>query len=203
MIFETMLNSMIQAYGQIGLLVVMIVQTIIAPIPSEALLIFSGAIGIKIIDIVIFGGLGTIIGSIIAFYIAKIGGKPIITKLIGSKWIGRVDNWVERNGTKAILFTRLIPIIPFDLISYMAGITKLRFRNYLFATVVGAFPRVLMLALIGFYAKGLLSFLGIGLEITLTIGIIGFIVLAYLDNKGYVDLLSSSIVKKVINRKMK
>jgi len=203
MIFETMLNSMIQAYGQIGLLVVMIVQTIIAPIPSEALLIFSGAIGIKIIDIVIFGGLGTIIGSIIAFYIAKIGGKPIITKLIGSKWIGRVDNWVERNGTKAILFTRLIPIIPFDLISYMAGITKLKFRNYLFATVVGAFPRVLMLALIGFYAKGLLSFLGIGLEITLTIGIIGFIVLAYLDNKGYVDLLSSSIVKKVINRKMK
>jgi len=203
MIFETMLNSMIQAYGQIGLLVVMIIQTIIAPIPSEALLIFSGAIGIKIIDIVIFGGLGTIIGSIIAFYIAKVGGKPIITKLIGSKWIGRVDNWVERNGTKAILFTRLIPIIPFDLISYMAGITKLRFRNYLFATVVGAFPRVLMLALIGFYAKGLLSFLGIGLEITLTIGIIGFIVLAYLDNKGYVDLLSSSIVKKVINRKMK
>jgi len=203
MIFETMLNSMIQAYGQIGLLVVMIVQTIIAPIPSEALLIFSGAIGIKIIDIVIFGGLGTIIGSIIAFYIAKVGGKPIITKLIGSKWIGRVDNWVERNGTKAILFTRLIPIIPFDLISYMAGITKLKFRNYLFATVVGAFPRVLMLALIGFYAKGLLSFLGIGLEITLTIGIIGFIVLAYLDNKGYVDLLSSSIVKKVINRKMK
>ena len=67
MVFEAMLNSMIAAYGQIGLLIVMIIQTIIAPIPSEALLIFSGAIGIKIIDIVIFGGLGTIIGSIIAF----------------------------------------------------------------------------------------------------------------------------------------
>ena len=201
MLFEAALNSMIQAYGQIGLLIVMIIQTIIAPIPSEALLLFSGAIGIKIIDIVIFGGLGTIIGAAIAFYIARVGGKPIIAKLIGKKWIGHVDGWVEKNGTKAILFTRLVPIIPFDLISYMSGITKLRFRNYLFATVIGAFPRCLMLAIMGFYAKGLLSFFGIGLEITLMVGVIGFIVLAYLDNKGYIDILSNSIVKKIISRK--
>jgi len=181
----------------------MIIQTIIAPIPSEALLIFSGAIGIKIIDIVIFGGLGTIIGAIIAFYIARVGGKPIITKLIGSKWVGRVDSWVERNGTKGIFLTRLIPIIPFDLISYMAGVTKLKFRNYFLATVIGAFPRVLMLAVLGFYTKGLLSLFGIGLDIIFMIGIIGFIVLVYLDNKGYIDILSNSIVKKVINRKLK
>lgn len=201
MLFETILNSVIQSYGQIGLLVVMIIQTIIAPIPSEALLIFSGAIGIEIMDIVIFGGLGTIIGAVIAFYIARKGGKPIITKLMGKKWIGRVDSWVEKNGTKAILLTRLIPIIPFDLISYMSGITKLKFRNYLFATVVGAFPRVLMLALIGFYAKGLLSLFGVGLEITFVAGIVGFIILAYLDNKGHIDILSNSIVKKIINKK--
>ena len=196
-----MLNSMIESYGQIGLLIVMIVQTIIAPIPSEALLVFSGAIGIKVIDIVIFGGLGTIIGAVIAFYIARVGGKPIIAKLIGNKWVGHVDRWVERNGTKAIFFTRLVPIIPFDLISYMSGITKLKFRNYLFATVIGAFPRCLMLAVMGFYAKGLLSFFGIGLEIIFMIGILGFIILAYMDRKGYIDILGNSIVKRIINRK--
>ena len=199
--FEAMLSSVIESYGRIGLLIVMIIQTIIAPIPSEALLVFSGAIGIKIIDVVIFGGLGTIIGAIIAFYIARIGGKPIIAKLIGHKWINHVDTWVERNGTKAILFTRLIPIIPFDLISYMSGITKLKFRNYLFATVIGAFPRCFMLAVMGFSAKGILSFIGIGLDITILIGIIAFIVLAYLDKKGYIDILSSGIVKKLITRK--
>ena len=203
MFFEAILNSVIGSYGKIGLLIVMIIQTIIAPIPSEALLVFSGAIGLKIIDIVIFGGLGTIIGAIIAFYIARIWGKPIITKLIGSKWVDRVDTWIDKNGTKAILFTRLIPIIPFDLISYMSGITKLKFRNYFFATVIGAFPRCLILAIIGISAKGILSFLGIGLEVTLMIGIIGFIVFAYLDNKGYIDILSSNIIKKVIKKKLK
>jgi len=191
---------MIQSYGQLGLLIVMIIQTIIAPIPSEALIVFSGAIGIKIIDIVIFGGLGTIIGAILAFYIARIGGKPVITKLIGDKWINRIDGWVERKGTKAILFTRIVPIIPFDLISYMSGITKLKFRNYLFATVIGAFPRCLILALIGFSAKEVLSFIGVGLELTLMIGVIGFIILAYLDKKGYIDILSSSIIRKIINK---
>jgi len=201
MIFEVALNSMIQAYGKIGLLIVMVIQTIIAPIPSEALIIFSGAIGIEIVDVVVFGGLGLIIGAIIAFYVARIGGKPIIGKLIGDKWIDHVDSWVDRNGTKAILFTRFIPIIPFDLISYMAGITKLRFRNYVLATVIGAFPRCLILALIGFSAKGLFSSLGIGLEIIFMIGIVGFIILAYLDKKGYIDILSNSIVKKIMSKK--
>jgi uncharacterized membrane protein YdjX (TVP38/TMEM64 family) len=191
---------MIQSYGQVGLLIVMIIQTIIAPIPSEALIVFSGAIGIKIMDIVIFGGLGTVIGAVLAFYIARIGGKPIITKLIGDKWINRVDGWVERKGTKAILFARLIPIIPFDLISYVSGITKLKFRNYFFATVIGAFPRCLILAIIGFSAKEILLFIGAGLEITLMVGVAGFIILAYLDKKGYIDILSNSIVKKIINK---
>jgi len=191
---------MIQSYGQVGLLIVMIIQTIIAPIPSEALIVFSGAIGIKIMDIVIFGGLGTVIGATFAFYIARIGGKPIITKLIGDKWVNRVNGWVERKGTKAILFARLIPIIPFDLISYVSGITKLKFRNYFFATVIGAFPRCLILAIIGFSAKEILSFIGIGLEIIIMIGVAGFIILAYLDKKGYIDILSNSIIKKIINK---
>jgi len=199
-LFEAFLNSIIQSYGSLGLLVVMIIQTIIAPIPSEALLMFSGAIGIKIFDIVLFGGLGLIIGSIIAFYLARIGGKPIIEKLIGKKWVGRVDRWVEENGTKAIFLTRLVPIIPFDLISYMAGITKLEFKNYIFATVLGAFPRSLLLAIMGLSMKEFLTFIGFGLELTFIIGIVGFIVLAYLDRKGYLGFIENKIVNKIIRK---
>lgn len=199
--FETFLNSIIQSYGPFGLLVVMIIQTIIAPIPSEALLAFSGAIGIKLFDIVIFGGTGLIIGSIIAFYLARTGGKPIINKLIGKKWVGRVDKWVEENGTKAIFLTRLVPIIPFDLISYMAGITKLEFKHFIFATVLGAFPRSLLLAIIGLSMKEILTFIGFGLELTIIIGILGFIVLAYLDRKGYLDSIEDKIVNKITRKK--
>ena len=194
---------MIQSYGSWGLLVVMIIQTIIAPIPSEALLMFSGMIGIDLLEIVLFGGSGLIIGSIIAFYISRLGGKPIITKLIGEKWIGRVDRWVERNGAKAIFFTRLIPIIPFDLISYMSGITKLEFKYYLLATVLGAFPRSFILAVIGVSMGEVFNTIGISLGMTFTIGIIGFIFLAYLERKGHLDFLEKFVITKIMKRKSK
>lgn len=194
---------MIQSYGSWGLLVVMIIQTIIAPIPSEALLMFSGMIGIDLLKIVLFGGSGLIIGSIIAFYISRLGGKPIITKLIGEKWIGRVDRWVERNGAKAIFFTRLIPIIPFDLISYMSGITKLEFKYYLLATVLGAFPRSFILAVIGVSMGEVFNTIGISLGMTFTIGIIGFIFLAYVERKGHLDFLEKFVITKIMKRKSK
>jgi len=194
---------MIQSYGSWGLLVVMIIQSIIAPIPSEALLMFSGMIGIDLLKIVLFGGSGLIIGSIIAFYISRLGGKPIIIKLIGEKWIGRVDRWVERNGAKAIFLTRLIPIIPFDLISYMSGITKLEFKYYLLATVLGAFPRSFVLAVIGVSMGEVFNLIGISLEMTFTIGIIGFIFLAYLERKGHLDFLEKFVITKIIKRKSK
>ena len=197
-----MLQTAIQSYGSIGLMSVMIIQTIIAPIPSEAMIMFSGAIGIKLFDIVIFGGIGLIIGSVIAFYIARIGGKPIIIKLVGEKWVNRLDKWVEKNGIKAIIVTRLIPVIPFDLISYMAGITSLDFKYYLLATILGSFPRTFILAVIGVVAKEILNVIGIGLELTIILGIIGFIILAYLDRKGYLSSFGNKILEKTI-RKMK
>jgi uncharacterized membrane protein YdjX (TVP38/TMEM64 family) len=202
-LFEELLQSMIVSYGPLGLLVVMVIQTIIAPIPSEALLMFAGIIGIDTFNIVFFGGSGLIIGSVIAFFLARWGGKPILSKMIGERWIGRVDRWVEKRGTKAIFITRLIPVIPFDLISYMAGITKLEFKNYLLATVLGAFPRALILAVIGVSAREVLSMIGIGLEMTFAIGIVGFIVLVLLEKTGHLDTIEKIVINKIIRKKSK
>jgi len=197
---EEVLNSIIQSYGSFGLLVVMIIQTIIAPIPSEALLIFSGTIGMKVFNIVFFGGSGLIIGSVLAFYIARKGGKPIIEKLLGKEWMLRVDKWVEKNGAKAIFLTRLIPIVPFDLISYIAGITRLEFKTYFLTTVLGAFPRCLLLAVVGASVKEVLAFIGVGLEVTFMVGIIGFIILAYCDRKGYLSIVAKKILKRIVKK---
>jgi len=195
-----LLNSMIAAYGQWGLLIVMFVQTIIAPIPSEALLVFAGALGIGLFDIVLFGGVGLLLGSIAAFYIGRIGGRPVVEKMLGKKWMGRVDGWVTKNGAKAILLTRLTPFVPFDLISYISGATSLSFRSYIVATVLGAFPRCLFLAFLGTIAKDVLMLIGIGLELTFIAGIAGLVVIAYLDNKGYLAAIGNSMLARLIRK---
>jgi len=199
--FEEVLNSVIESHGPLGLLVVMVAQTLFAPIPSEALLLFSAAIGISIVDIVIYGGTGLMIGSVLAFFIARYGGKPIIEKLLGEKWVGRLDGWIGENGAKAIFVTRLVPIVPFDLISYVSGITSLKFKEYFIATFLGAFPRCLILALIGTSAKGILSFLGIGLELTFAVGMGGLIVLVILERRGHLGFVEDVVVSKLIKRK--
>jgi uncharacterized membrane protein YdjX (TVP38/TMEM64 family) len=194
---------MIQSYGPLGLLIVMILQTVIAPISSEVVLVFATMIGIKVTDVIIFGGIGLVIGAIYAFYVGKFGGKPIINKLIGEKWINRVDSWVERNGIKAILFARIVPVIPFDLISYMSGLTKLKFKHYFLATAIGAFPRCLILAIIGLSAREVLISIGVSLEYMFYLSIIGFLVLTYLDRKGYIEKIKDKIIKKAIKQKLK
>jgi uncharacterized membrane protein YdjX (TVP38/TMEM64 family) len=198
-LFETALVSLVESYGQIGLTLVMIVQTIIAPIPSEALLLFAGAV-LPIYDVLVFGGLGLIVGSVIAFHIAKRGGRPVVVKIIGEKWTNIMDEWVTRNGTKAILVTRIVPVVPFDLVSYVSGITPIKFHNYLIATVVGAIPRILFLAYIGSVLGDTFMVLGGTLEIIFVLGIGGFMALAYLERKGYLGQLENTILGRLVKR---
>jgi len=198
---EELLIPIIQMYGSWGLLGVMIIQTIIAPIPSEAMIVFAGAIGIRLLDIIIFGGIGTIIGAILAFWIARKGGRPIVKKLVGDDWIENLDEWVMEHGKVGIFVTRLIPIIPFDLISYITGVTSLSFKDYMIATVLGAFPRMLILGSIGSFAGSILTWIGIGLEITIGLGTIAFIVLMWMDRRGYISGFKKFIFEKLMGRK--
>lgn len=192
--------ALIETYGNIGLVAVMIVQTIIAPIPSEVLLMFAGAIGMNIFDVLIFGGSGLVIGSVIAFFIARRGGRPVVVKIIGERWTDSVDAWVSKNGTKAILFTRLVPVIPFDLISYVSGITSIKFRDYFVATVIGAIPRTIFLAYAGSMVGGILVSLGAGIEIVFIIAIVGLAGILYLEKKGYIGNLENTIIGRLVKK---
>lgn len=157
-------------------------------------------IGISLLNVTLFGGLGLVVGAILAFYMARWGGKPIIEKLLGAKWVGVLDTWVEKHGTIAIFVTRLVPVIPFDLISYCCGITDLPSRNYLAATILGAFPRCLMLAALGSSFGEVFTIVGLGLDVILVLGLGGLILLIWMDRKDYIDLLGNRILSKIIKK---
>jgi len=197
-VIEEVLIYLINKYGLIGLFFVMILQTVIAPIPSEALLVFAGTLGLGIINILIFGGTGMLMGAVIAFFAARIGREVLVKKLVGERWINRVDKWVEKNGTVAILISRLIPVIPFDLISYVAGLTNLSFKSYFIATLLGAYPRTLMLAMIGSSFGSVLRLLGFTIELIMLVGVIGIIVFLILDKFGYITRFKDFVVGKLV-----
>jgi uncharacterized membrane protein YdjX (TVP38/TMEM64 family) len=135
----------------------MILQVIIAPIPSEIILISCGILfrwwGIPI------GITGSMISAVIAFYVSKRGGRSIIdasskkVKFL-DQTIVIFDDWIKRWGIWAIIFGRAMPFIAFDNISYAAGLAKIKDWYYHLATFIGCFPRTAFFSYMGIKVLG-------------------------------------------------
>lgn len=135
-------------YGPAGLFVAMVASSIISPIPNEVILAFAG-MAMHPVQVMVVGALGSTVGGIFAYYIARLGGRPLAEKFVKKKTLASMDDWFNRWGSWAILIGRLVPFIPFDLISYFSGITKFRVSMFIFLTFIGSIPRCFFYAYVG------------------------------------------------------
>jgi len=128
----------------------MVIQAIAIPIPSELVLI-AGGLAFPFPFGWIVGAIGSIVAAIVSFYISKKGGRSLAIKLVGEKGIHFADNWFSRWGSWAILLGRFAPFIPFDAISYSAGLTTMKLKSFLIPTIIGTLPRTLFYTYLGTY----------------------------------------------------
>jgi len=129
-------------------ILIMALQGLLVPLPSEIVLLATGMIWGWF-----YGGIMGIIGSMVAgllcYYISKRGGRPLAEKFVGAKTIEIADKFIKKHGTKAIIITRFIPVIPFDVISYTAGIVDIDVKKYSIGTLIGSIFRAFFYATIG------------------------------------------------------
>ena len=78
---------------------------------------------------------GALAGAVISYLTARRLGREFVYSLIGDR-LRKYDGLIERNGFKAVLFLRLM-FVPFAPVNYGAGLTKVRFWDYFFATALG------------------------------------------------------------------
>ncbi|WP_018924766.1 TVP38/TMEM64 family protein [Salsuginibacillus kocurii] len=88
---------------------------------------------------VIFVITGSLLGSTLAFWLARYGGYSIVKKQ-WSGWRGTVQKQLEVNGFYYVLFLRMIPVLNFDIVSYISGISRIRYRTFIGATSIGIIP---------------------------------------------------------------
>jgi len=137
--------------GFVGILlfiVIMGIQGLLVPIPSEIVLLATGMIWGWF-----YGGFMAIIGSMAAaflcFYISKKGGRPLAEKFIGKKGIDLMDDLISKHGIKVIIIGRFIPIIPFDVISYTSGLVDIKVKDYAIGTLIGSIFRSFFYSIMG------------------------------------------------------
>jgi uncharacterized membrane protein YdjX (TVP38/TMEM64 family) len=137
-----------QAGGLPLLFGMMIIQALAIPIPSELVLI-AGGLAFAFPFGWLVGALGSLVAALVGFYVARKGGRSLAIKLVGDKGIAFADNWFNRWGAWAILLGRFAPFIPFDAISYSAGLTTMNVKKFMVPTVIGTLPRTLFYTSLG------------------------------------------------------
>lgn len=134
-------------------LALMIIQSLIVPIPSELVLLCGGMLyGIWLGLLV--GVIGSVLSGVVTFYISNKGGRPILEATgdyigFADKFVIAMDKWIEKWGVWAIIIGRAVPVVMFDPISYAAGISNIKWKQYTLATFIGSIPRSIFYAFLG------------------------------------------------------
>jgi len=149
-------TDFIGSAGELGVFLLMVLESACIPVPSEAIMLFAGFSvsegEMTLVGIVIAGVLGNLVGSWIAYAVGYYGRLDLLEKNklihISPKHLKWADDWFARYGAATVFFSRMLPIIR-TFISLPAGVAKMPFWRFSAYTLLGSIPWVLMLALVG------------------------------------------------------
>jgi membrane protein DedA with SNARE-associated domain len=154
----SLIVHVISTLGYPGVGILMAIQTIAIPMPSEVIIPFAGSLvtagRFSLIGIALTGCLGSSLGAAVAYFIGFKGGRPLVEKygkfiLISRHDLQMADDFFAKHGTKAAFLGMLLPVVR-SFISFPAGISKVKFWKFEVYVFLASFIWSLILAYIGF-----------------------------------------------------
>ena len=191
--------TFINDYGYIGIMLLILIENIFPPIPSEVVLVFGGFLttqsGMSIPLVIFSATFGATLGAALLYALGSILSRERIKRLFSGKFgkamhlkpddVTRAEAWFKRYEKKAVLICRCVPIVR-SLISIPAGMSKMKLAPFLALTILGTAVWNTVLVFVGVLAGGAweTSLKYIGWFSTIAIVIVG-LVAAYV---GYIYL---------------
>jgi len=126
----------------------MVLQALVAPVPSF-LITFANGLAFGVFWGWILSVFGHVLAASVCFGISRALGRVPVEVLVGRAGLESADRWFARWGVYAVFAGRLLPGVAFDAISYAAGLTNMRFRNFLVATTLGIVPQTFLYSYLG------------------------------------------------------
>lgn len=167
-------RAYIASYGALAPVVsaiLMVFQSVIAPLPAFLITFANGTLfGFWWGSLLSWSS--SMVGAAFCFYIARYLGIQRITRLISQPAVEKANDFVEKYGTYAILIARLMPFISFDVISYFAGATRMRFLGFWIATGIGQMPATLVYSYLGESASPHIKWILFAFGIVIAISIV-------------------------------
>ncbi|QCD53142.1 TVP38/TMEM64 family protein [Campylobacter sp. RM16192] len=153
----------------------MVLQSIMAPVPAF-LITLSNAMIFGWVWGAVLSWSSAMAGAVLCFYIARILGRDVVEKITGKKALEATDEFFIKYGKHTIMVCRLLPFVSFDLVSYAAGLTSIRFWSFFWATGIGQLPATIVYSYFGGSLMGGGKILFIGLTLLFAFSIVVYVV---------------------------
>lgn len=137
--------AFMEALGYTGLVGMMALESMVAPVPSEIVMPFAGFLVARgeftFLGATLASSLGTLLGSLISYYMGKWGGYPLVIRfgrylLLDREHLDWTVRWFEKYGEITIFVCRFVPVVR-HLISIPAGVGNMNLLKFCVLTVIG------------------------------------------------------------------
>lgn len=156
-----LITQLVSSWGYLGIFITMTLESMLIPIPSEAVMPFAGFLayeGKMSIWIAVFvSSVANLVGSIIAYMIGKYLGRGFIQRygkyiLLNIHHLEMVEIWFRKYGSITVLFSRMLPVVR-TVNAVPAGIGNMDFPKFCLYTFIGSVPWNLALVCAGYVLK--------------------------------------------------
>lgn len=189
---QEIIISFMDQFGYLGIMLLVALENVFPPIPSEVILAFGGFMttytSLHVIGVIISATIGSVVGAIILYLIGKLLNKERLINIVSGK-VGKIlrlkpkdiekaDRWFDERGNIAVFFCRFVPIVR-SLISIPAGMSDMPLRSFLLFTTIGTLIWNTVLVVLGSkmgenWTK-IVDFISEYAAITLVVLVVGFI----------------------------
>ncbi|MFI6133402.1 DedA family protein [Micromonospora sp. NPDC051141] len=139
--------SVIDAWGAVGVALLVALESIIPPIPSEIVLAMAGYLSAEgrfnVVVIVLAATAGSLLGALVLYWLGAALGEDRLKRwldhipLVDLEDLEKADRWFERHGRWAVLIGRVVPVVR-SLVSIPAGANRMPLGEFILLTTLGS-----------------------------------------------------------------
>lgn len=164
---QEIIIDIMDKFGYVGVALLIAVENIFPPIPSEIILTFGGFMttytDLDVWLMIFAATVGSVIGACTLYLLGRILNEERLERWLSGKWgkilhlkaedVRRADKWFKKRGKFTVFICRFIPIVR-SLISVPAGMAKMKFGSFLALTTAGTAIWNTVLIWLGVFAGG-------------------------------------------------
>ncbi|MDI5941952.1 DedA family protein, partial [Micromonospora sp. DH15] len=139
--------DVIGALGAVGVALLVALESIIPPIPSEIVLAMAGYLAsqgqFNVVLIVVAATVGSLLGALVLYWLGAALGEERLKRwldhipLVDRDDLEKADRWFERHGRWAVLIGRVVPVVR-SLVSVPAGANRMPLGEFVLLTTLGS-----------------------------------------------------------------